>query len=107
MPLATALSLLWEMLTGFGSVRVRAIGSARVRAAKQEVTVWVDCLQKVQVLFRPVPQITESVCSYALEKGSMGMGVGSLLEEALASMDFTLHPLLPREAAASKVGAAA
>lgn len=96
-PLSTALGLFWrwDVLMGLGSIRVRAVGSARVRAAKQEAVVWVDCLQQVQVLQvlpLPTPQITLSVCSYALEGPGLGVGVGVGVG-SLASMDFALAPV--------------
>ncbi len=112
LPLSTALHFLWELVTGLGSVRVRAMGFARVRAARQEVTVWVDCLQEVAVVPLPVPQITKSVCTYALEAGGGGgggmMGVGAWLEEGLVSMDFGLdRPPLPAAAATMEAVVAA
>ena len=88
LPLSTALAMLWELLTGWGRIQVRAIGTTRVRAARNEVAVFVDCLQEVRVLLHTIPQITRSVCAYTYAVEGADGGVGSWLEEGLASMDF-------------------
>lgn len=93
LPLPTAVAMLWDLITGLGRLQVRAMGTARVRAARSEVEVYVDCLQEVRVLLHAIPQITRSECVYALgaPAGADGfVGVGSWLEEGLASMDFCI-----------------
>lgn len=45
LPLPSALSLLYEMITERGTVKIRGIGTANVRAAKQDLIIWLDCLQ--------------------------------------------------------------
>lgn len=88
LPLTTALAMLWELLTGCGRIQVRAIGTTRVRAARNEVAIFVNCLEEVRVLLHTVPQITRSVCAYTYAVEGVDGGVGSWLEEGLASMDF-------------------
>ncbi len=49
LPFATAMSFLREMAMNSGIIKVRGVGQALVHAAKHDITVFVDCLQHVQV----------------------------------------------------------
>lgn len=94
MPFSVAMSFLKEVIWHRGLVKVRVCGSALVHAAKHDLTVWVDCLQHVNIV--PFPgHIIHSACTYQLQNRVLGVleyvDVSSFLEAALESFDFTTY----------------
>lgn len=63
LPLPSALSFVYEIIMHAGVVKVRGIGTANVVAVGQDIIVWLDCLQHVNLFYFPV-RLEHSDCTY-------------------------------------------
>lgn len=60
LPLWYGLSIVHEIVNNNGVVKVRGVGAANVRAAHQEITVLLDCVQ-VLVVVQPPPIVVANL----------------------------------------------